>query len=497
MYLARLIVIASLLAAPGRAAEPPRTEITKWQDGKAAAVAITYDDSTINQFRIAMPLMNERKLVGTFFVITGQIPGSKNMPTFVGRPIMDILKESATVPTSKDNVYERTSMLRYLTEVQREDILIGLGRGAEPNPNNLASVDSALAKLRESGKTFAVGAVPYVPVRSEEAQPCAPARAGNPAPNAAPQNSARAGNPLPPPTAATAKLKFDCFKGRVRADSPDALSWDLLRQAASQGHEIANHAVSHARLTVLDLPNTLYEVEKARDEIRAQMRSDKYLFSLEAPYGIEDEHSRQMVISRFPLLRNWVNDTDAEFMDGIMRGDKRDPATSTKPYLEWERGPVGSTATPQEMRDWIDKSEKTGAWLVLVIHGIDGVGYEPIPVPIVTGYFDDIKAHSDAGKLWVATYQDGAKYIRERMKSKVDTKQSGQAIEVTVTNSFDPKVYDVPLTARTTVPAAWTSAKVTQGKDVKTIPVTKDPAGNYVQYRLAPNGTAVKIEKGQ
>src|ERR1041385_123779 len=83
----------------------PQTEITKWQDGKNAAVAITFDDSTINQFRIALPLMNERGLVATFFVITGQIPGSKNMPTFVGRPIMDILKESATVKTSEANVY--------------------------------------------------------------------------------------------------------------------------------------------------------------------------------------------------------------------------------------------------------------------------------------------------------------------------------------------------------------------------------------------------------
>src|SRR6476620_383822 len=126
------------------AQEGPKTEITKWPDGKLAAIAITYDDSTINQFRIALPLMNERGLVGTFFVITGQIPGSKNMPTFVGRPIMDILKESAAVPTSKENVYERTSALRYLTEVQREEILVAL-RPA-PNPNNLASVDAALAK---------------------------------------------------------------------------------------------------------------------------------------------------------------------------------------------------------------------------------------------------------------------------------------------------------------------------------------------------------------
>src|SRR5580765_3377420 len=115
---AGVLAFASAAVLSGQGAAP-KTEITKWQDGKAAAVAITYDDSTINQFRIALPMMNERGLVATFFVITGQIPGSKNMPTFVGRPIMTILGESAMVPTNKDNVYERTSMISYLSEIQR------------------------------------------------------------------------------------------------------------------------------------------------------------------------------------------------------------------------------------------------------------------------------------------------------------------------------------------------------------------------------------------
>src|SRR5262245_20130263 len=99
--------------------QAPRTTITKWQDGKQAAVSITFDDSTINQFRIALPLMNARGLPGTFFIVTGEIPGSKNPPMFVGRPIMDILRETATVPTTKANVFERTSVLWYLGTIQR------------------------------------------------------------------------------------------------------------------------------------------------------------------------------------------------------------------------------------------------------------------------------------------------------------------------------------------------------------------------------------------
>src|SRR5687767_15773551 len=152
--------------------QEPRTEITKWQDGKQAAVSITYDDSTINQFRIAVPMMNERGLPATFFVITGEIPGSENMPTFVGRPIMEIIRESAKVPTNKDNAYERSSMLRYLGEIQRVDIVLKNFRpnsaGGLIDKGQFAEFDKVLAMLRESGETYAVGAKPVVPVRSQE-----------------------------------------------------------------------------------------------------------------------------------------------------------------------------------------------------------------------------------------------------------------------------------------------------------------------------------------
>jgi hypothetical protein len=103
------------------------------------------------------------------------------------------------------------------------------------------------------------------------------------------------------------------------------------------------------------------------------------------------------------------------------------------------------------MTGWVETSLDHGVWLVLVIHGIDGVGYQPLPTERVRAFFDFVKARED--RLWVATFQDGTKYVRERMKSTIATTPAGHAIEVTVTHSLDPKLYDLPLTARTSVPA--------------------------------------------
>src|ERR1700693_8883 len=91
-----------------------QTEIAKWQDGKTGAVSITYDDGSINQFRYALPVMKRLKLPATFYIITGPIPGSKYQGKFIGRPVVDIINETATDPTNAVNYFERASATKYL-----------------------------------------------------------------------------------------------------------------------------------------------------------------------------------------------------------------------------------------------------------------------------------------------------------------------------------------------------------------------------------------------
>ena len=52
------------------------TQIAKWQDDKTAAISITYDDATINQFRKALPIMDSLGFKATFYINTTDIPGS-------------------------------------------------------------------------------------------------------------------------------------------------------------------------------------------------------------------------------------------------------------------------------------------------------------------------------------------------------------------------------------------------------------------------------------
>ncbi|MGH9719526.1 MAG: polysaccharide deacetylase family protein [Bryobacteraceae bacterium] len=417
------------------AADEPRSEIMKWQDGKKACVSLTYDDSSINQFRIALPLMNERGLPGTFFIITGGLPGSRNKATFAGRPIMEILRESETIPTTRDNVLERSSAVWYLRDVQRLEELRDYNvqrAGRMITQGNFEAVNAALAKLRQTGTEYTV--------RERQRNP----------------------------------------------ESGSRLTWDEFRKYAAQGHEFASHTVSHPFMPALDEANILYEAEKSTEDIREQL-GPKHTFSIECPYGIHDERVGRHVIPKFPLTRNWVTD---DFMDGIMRGDSRNPKESKKEYVQWQRGPLART-TLEQMKEWIDTSLDHGIWLVLVIHGVEGIGWEAQPTERIRAYFDYIKEREP--RLWVATFQDGAKYARERMKSTVVTKQAGGALEVNVTHSLDPKLYDVPLTVRTPAPSNWKAARFRQGRDSRAIPVHRDGNGAYVMYRVAPNAGVARL----
>lgn len=109
--LSALLVFLSHVFCLGQVGD---TEIAKWQYAKKGAVSLTYDDGSINQFRVAVSIMDSFRFPATFFIITGNIPGSQFQGTFIGRPTKTIISETASIPTNKDNFFERASAIGFL-----------------------------------------------------------------------------------------------------------------------------------------------------------------------------------------------------------------------------------------------------------------------------------------------------------------------------------------------------------------------------------------------
>ena len=407
------------------------TEIAKWQDGKRAAISITYDDASINQFRQALPIMDTLGFRGTFFINTADIPGSEFPPKHIGRPIYEIVKETGQTPTTQANLFERASALRFL------DI-----------PGAISSHNSA-GTLYENEKVDE--ACKVVDDAFAEAR----------------------------------RKKAGLRKTIELLD--EHITWPELEEFAGRGHEIANHTISHPRLAVLDEVNLLYELEKCKEEIRNKLGTE-HTFSAECPFGTENEREMEYAYKVHPALRNRMPEP---FLEEINRWSKMNPGESNKEYVQFQRGPLQKT--PMElMKSWVDTLlMHDNVWLVLTFHGVDGVGWEAKPHEELKEYFTYMKEKEH--NLWVTPFRDATRYMRERMHGKVLVKEKGDNIILSLTHTLDRDLYNLPLTLKTYVPEEWGSVEVVQGKNNQTVQSSSDDAGAYVQYQARPNGEDIVL----
>ncbi|MES2200812.1 MAG: polysaccharide deacetylase family protein [candidate division FCPU426 bacterium] len=411
---------------------PGHTRILRFPQGKAGAVSLTFDDGTENQFKLALPVLHGLGLPATFFIITGEVQGSLNHQRFVGRPFAEILKESAEHPTSEANFFERASALWSCGYQGMGDISLQIGGAYEAGKKDEAMrlADETLKKIREQ------------------------------------------------------TLKPEPGQEQGVKQATGTLTWDQLRRDAAYGFEMASHSVSHPYLCVMDDANLEYELNKSRQEILAEL-GPKHTFSVECPFGIEDKRAVGKALELYELARNRMPDT--EVLD-ILRSEDSDPALATgKEYVRWQRGPHSDTA-PGLMQEWVDKTaaqDKT--WLVLVFHGVEGIGWQPKPIAELTRYFEYIKARRK--KLWVATFQDVGKYIRERLHTKVSSQIHKDSIEIRLDCPLDPALYSLGLSLKTALPKSWKKVRIAQAGAVQVVPAVD----NEVMYTAFPGSGPVTL----
>jgi peptidoglycan/xylan/chitin deacetylase (PgdA/CDA1 family) len=410
------------------------TEITKWQYGKNGAVSITYDDGNINQFKYALPIMERLKLPATFFIITGGIPGSTYHGKFIGRPVKAIISESATIPTNEQNFFERCSAVGYLgykgtiTYHTQAASLYDEGKSAQA----YLLMDTLYKKVRNGN--FKPGYQPSDEVLQEKGS-----------------------------------------------------TWEDFRNDAAKGYEFASHSITHASMPALDSANIIYELEKSKAEILDKL-GPKYTFSAEVPYGYENSRVMKYAYKIYPALRNRMPEP---WLKEIDRASTNTPGTTDKDYIQWQRG--ATTKTPLSlMTSWVDTAiAKNNTWLVLVIHGVDGLGYEALPHTLLDTYFTYIKNREN--KLWIATFGDVAKYMRERESANLQNSPHNGKISVTLNHQLDKTMYNIPLTLKTYVPNNWKKASITQGKHHQQVSALKDKNGNYILYQAYPNNSTTML----
>ncbi|WP_051315264.1 polysaccharide deacetylase family protein [Algoriphagus terrigena] len=430
-----LLALSALACTP---ADPMigHTEITKFQGNKKGAISITYDDGIINQLTIAKPIMDSLGLPGTFYIITGKVEGSCK-GKFIGRDPQEIISETAKIKTDSSNFFERASLIAFTGTSEAEDYharagsLFEQGKVAEAH----ALIDEGYAKIRQGTMKDTDEVV---------------------------------------------------FHNNVE----DTTTWEQYKAYSAQGHEIASHTVTHPRLAALDEVNLMYELEQSKADL-LKFIGPESTFSAEGPYGTENERVMEYAHTVYPALRNRMPE---DWLEEINRGSKMTPGQSTKEYVQWQRGPV-TRIDIHQMKAWVDTvMTHDNNWLVLVIHGVENLGWEPKTRPELVEYFSYMKAKE--ADLWVATFRDVTKYLRERKATQVSSKVEKDVINLSLSSTLDPGVYSVPLTLKTYIPADWTSVQLTQTGKSRSLEIQQDELGAFVSYEIKPGSEAVSLNRG-
>lgn len=406
-----------------------QTTIAKWQGAKQSAVSLTFDDGIINQMTVARPILNALDLKGTFYIITGKVEGSAT-GKFIGRPHAEIIKESALIKTKADNFFERASLIGFTGTTEAIDYHNNAGSLFESGKITEAYslIDKAFELLRK-GKLKNIDAVVF------------------------------------------------------HNNAVDTTSWAEYKSYAAEGHEIASHTVTHPRLAALDEANLLYELEQSKADIQ-KFLGKKYTFSAECPFGTENERVMKYAHKVYPALRNRMPET---FMEELNRSSETPPDESEKEYVQWQRGPL-TNHSMQLMKSWVNTCiANDNIWLVLVFHGVEGIGWEPKTKAELEEYFSYLKENE--ANLWIAPFAEVTKYIRERKSAELSSGFSDNTIKLTISTTLDPEVYNVPLTLKTYVPMTWKAVQVSkksgQVNNLR-LAVQQDSLGSYVHYSVIP-----------
>jgi len=95
--------------------------------------------------------------------------------------------------------------------------------------------------------------------------------------------------------------------------------------------------------------------------------------------------------------------------------------------------------------------------------------------------------------LWVATFQDVTKYMRERMHGIVHSYTEGEAISVVLRDELTDESYDLLLTLKTSVPPEWEAVEVRQERRTVRVNATRDHENSYVFYQAVANAEVVNL----
>ena len=217
---------------------------------------------------------------------------------------------------------------------------------------------------------------------------------------------------------------------------------DEWRQALKAGHELANHTLDHLHANQLNPGQEESQVSGAQAVLQKTFGIPVLTFAY--PYT---EVS--------PGLLKWVQQDCFIARGGY--GDNGGYYMKPESEPDWFNIPsqMTMTASPFSLyQGWIDQDFAAGAWMVFMIHGLEGTpwGYQPITKAVFNQILDALQAKD----IWVETFSAvGAYWKAQKVFEAVKPLAQNGTL---VWNWQVPKVFPARVTLKVGLPASGAPA---------------------------------------
>ena len=145
--------------------------------------------------------------------------------------------------------------------------------------------------------------------------------------------------------------------------------------------------------------------------------------------------------------------------------------------------------TVKDMTDYVDSVMAAEAWGIYCFHGIKAGSAESGPYQ---GNVDQLLKYMYDNNIWGASLEQATMYVKEYENSNLDITVTGDAINVTLTDTLDNEIYDMGLTVKVTVPAKWEKVAINGTNTVLDVSIDENGA-RYVMLDIVPDSGTVTL----
>ncbi len=255
-------------------------------------------------------------------------------------------------------------------------------------------------------------------------------------------------------------------------------NWQLFANAVNNGHEIGSHTMSHPNLATITDSAAVAELILSYKNLVNRFNKSSYSFAY--PYCIPPVNTdtlKKYYIAARHCQGNIEKTTPNDFynISSITCGTK------------------GSINTVNDFIQIKNQAVNMSGWAVLLLHGInnDG-GYSPIESDVLQATLEYYNTIRDS--VWVTTFIDAVKYIRERNCLNInELSVVNDTIVVNITDTLDNNIYNLPVTISRQLPQNWRFAGAIQNNLKIKTRVTKTNNTGFIEFDAVPDAGTVKI----